>query len=265
MRFPATCAAFNGNSLFANFLALPVPQHSCFHSHPFFMSTCPPGKMADMRVRASIQATAALGQKLAGLLQTLVELNPSSHSDLKDVHYDVEATSGTLRQILDMYALGLDESLGFERDTKSVVTSAYLEEIEKLAVKCGLIYKSIILVTQKAGARGSSKEDDDKASSVENLKDELLSGPIPDPGSIKWVKLVKIPTVYDQRQWLGPRFERLQEQLQWIRTGLLIHLHIFKLALLQNGYATRYTPPVWDGTNHIQTQICRAQHRRFRK
>lgn len=199
--------------------------------------------MADMRIRASIQATVALGQKLAGLLQTLVELNPSSQSDLKDVHYDVETTSGTLRQILDMYALGLDEDFGLKRDTKSVVTSAYLDDIEKLAVKCGLIYKSIILVTQKAGARGSSKEEDDKVSSVENLKNELLTGPIPDPGSFKWVKLVKIPTVYDQREWLEPRFERLQEQLQWIRTGLLIHLHVFKLALLQNGYTIRHITP----------------------
>lgn len=198
------------------------------------MSTCPPGKMSELRGWASIQATVALGQKLASLLQTLIELNPNSQSKLKDVHYDVEATSGTLQQLQNMYATGLPE-IGFERNTESVVTSAYLDEIGSLAVKCGLIYKSFMIVIQKAGNRGSSQEDSDGDPNLENLKNELLTGPIPDPGLIKSIKLVRIPEKYEQREWLEPRYERLQEQLHWIRTGLLIHLHIFKLAQLQNG------------------------------
>ena len=192
--------------------------------------------MADVHVVSLIQATVALGQKLASLLQTLIELNPSSQGELKDIHYDIEATSGTLRQLEDL--MSLDEAIRFERNTKPAVTSLYLDEIETLAGRCGLIYKSIILITQKAGVRGSSKEGNDEASSIENLKNELLTGPIPDPGSIKSIKLVRVPAKYEQQQWLKPRFGRCQEQLQWIRTGLLVHLHIFKLAQLQDGYGS---------------------------
>lgn len=197
--------------------------------------------MADLRVGSSIQATVALGQKLASLLQTLIELNPSSQRDFKDFHYDIEATSGTLRQLQDL--LDADEAVGFERNTKPAVTSSYLDEIESLAVKCGLIYKSIILITQKAGVREKSKDSgNSQVSSLENLKTELLTGSIPDPGSIKSIKVVRIPSKYDQQEWLEPRIERCQEQLQWIRTGLLIHLHILKLAQLQNGYFPRSDP-----------------------
>lgn len=212
-------------------------------------------KMADVQVVSSIQATVALGQKLASLLQTLIELNPSSQGDLKDFHYDVEATSGTLRQLEDL--MSLDEAIRFERNTKPAVTSLYLDEIETLAVRCGLIYKSIILITQKAGVRGSSKDGSDEASSIENLKNELLTGPIPDPGSIKSIKLVRVPAKYEQKEWLEPRFDRCQEQLQWIRTGLLIHLHIFKLAQLQNGYGPSRDPLVLHSSYCIQL-IARA-------
>lgn len=190
-----------------------------------------------MRAGSSIQATVALGQKLASLLQTLIELNPDSQGDLKDVYYDIEATSGTLRQL---HAMGLAGNIRLERNTEPAVTSAYLHEIENLAVKCGLIYKSIILVAQKAGNRERSNKDNDENLSLENLSNELLTGSIPDPGLIKSIKLIRIPEKYHQREWLEPRFERLQEQLQWIRTGLLIHLHIFKLAQLQNGYSPRH-------------------------
>lgn len=193
-----------------------------------------------MRVGSSIQATAALGQKLASLLQMLIELNPSSQKDFKDMHFDIEATSGTLRQLQDL--IGNDEAIGFERNTKPAVTSSYLDEIETLAVKCGLIYKSIILITQKAGVREKSRDGGSQASSLENLKTELLTGPIPDPGSVKSIKVVRIPSRFDQQEWLEPRIARCQEQLQWIRTGLLIHLHILKLAQLQNGYFSSHAP-----------------------
>lgn len=193
-----------------------------------------------MRVGSSIQATVALGQKLASLLQTLIELNPDSQKDLKDIHYDIEASSGTLRQLQDL--IGDDQAIGFERNTKPAVTSSYLDEVETLAVKCGLIYKSIILITQKAGVREKSKDANSQVSSLENLKNELLTGAIPDPGSIKSIKVVRIPSKFHQQEWLEPRIERCQEQLQWIRTGLLIHLHILKLAQLQNGYFSRHPP-----------------------
>lgn len=193
-----------------------------------------------MSVGSSIQATVALGQKLASLLQTLIELNPGSQSDFKDIHYNIDATSGTLRQLQDL--LGLDEAIGFERNTKPSVTPLYLDEIESLAVKCGLIYKSILLITQKAGERERPKEGDAQVTSLENLRNELLTGPIPDPGSIKFIKVVRVPSKFDNQRWLEPRIESCQEQLQWIRTGLLIHLHIFKLAQLQNGYLFAHTP-----------------------
>lgn len=205
--------------------------------------------MADMRVGSSVQATVALGRKLASLLQTLIELNPTSQSAFKDVYFDIVATSGTLRQLQDLMSL--------ERNTEPSVTSSYLDEIETLAVKCGLIYKSIILITQKAGAREKSKEDNAQTSGLENLKHELLTGLVPDPGSIKSLKVVRIPSKFDQQEWLEPRFERCQEQLEWIRTGLLIHLHIFKLAQLQHVYVSRHAPLKC----HITHRRCRSVER----
>lgn len=208
-----------------------------------------------MRVGSSIQATVALGQKLASLLQTLIELNPTSQGGFKSVHFDIEATSGTLRQLQEL--MSLDEAVGFEQKTQLSVTSSYLDEIENLAVKCGLIYKSIILITQKAGAREKSKEDSTQISSLENLKTELLTGSIPDPGSIKSIRVVRIPSKFDQEEWLEPRIERCQEQLQWISTGLLIHLHIFKLAQLQNGYSSQHALL----NRHLTHRICRSVER----
>lgn len=228
------CAAFNGQSLLRACSYLLCSSRSVLSVFSLLILLVHMGKMADMSVGFSIQATVALGQKLASLLQTLIELNPGSQKDFKDIHYNIDATSGTLRQLHDL--MGLDEAIGFERNTKPSVTPMYLEEIESLAVKCGLIYKSILLITQKAGVREKPKEGDDQVTSLENLRNELLSGPIPDPSSIKSIQVVRVPSRFDQQQWLKPRIVSCQDQLQWIRTGLLIHLHIFKLAQLQNGY-----------------------------
>lgn len=186
-----------------------------------------------MRTGSSIQATVALGQRFASLLQTLIELNPTSQDDLKDLYFDVESTSATLRQLQDL--MSLDEVIGFERNTKPSVTPLYLDEIETLAVKCGLLYKSIVFIVQKAGVLENLRKDNVKVCGLENLRSELLTGSLLDPGSIKSVKLLRIPSRYDQKEWLEPRFERCQEQLKWVRTGLLIYLHIFKLSQLQNG------------------------------
>ncbi|KAK2597887.1 hypothetical protein N8I77_012642 [Diaporthe amygdali] len=195
--------------------------------------------MADIRAMSSVQATVAFGQKLANLLQTLVELNPRRGVDLEEVMHDILGTSGTLRQIQDL--MGLDEAMGFGQTPQPTVTSAYLNEIETLAVKCDLIYKTIMLIAQKAVARDKAKKDDAELPNLENLKSELLVSPIPDPGSIKSIRLFAIVGSDDQERWIDSRIERCQEQLQWIRMGLLVHLHILKLAQLQIGSVVRDT------------------------
>lgn len=194
--------------------------------------------MADIRAMSSVQATVAFGQKLANLLQTLVELNPRRGVDLEEVMHDILGTSGTLRQIQDL--MGLDEAMGFGQTPQPTVTSAYLNEIETLAVKCDLIYKTIMLIAQKAVARDKAKKDDAELPNLENLKSELLVSPIPDPGSIKSIRLFAIVGSDDQERWIDSRIERCQEQLQWIRMGLLVHLHILKLAQLQIGYVPEH-------------------------
>lgn len=195
--------------------------------------------MADYSAGPSIKATVALGHKLASLLQTLIELNPYSQSDWKDMYYDIEATSGTLQELQGLMGADFLKAIGSEQHTRTAVTPEYVNEIENLAVKCGLIYKSIILVAQKSGFTGGSKSSIAEVRNLENLKEELLTGPIPDLSSIKSIKLVRKPSRFDNQEWFEPRIERCQDQLQWIRTGLLIHLHIYKLAQLQNGYISR--------------------------
>jgi hypothetical protein len=223
--------------------------------------------MEDARVGSSMQATVALGQKLGSLLQTLVELNPDGQGDLRDVHYQIEATSGTLRQLQEMLVMDAAEKTDIDGITSSAVTSEYRDEVENLAVKCGLIYKSIILIAQKASNRLRSDEDNDESASIENLKTELLIGTVPDLGLIKSMKLVRIPEEPHQREWLEPRFKRLQDQLQWIKTGLLIHLYIFKLAQLQYGSCVlRGISLLYDVSLILfSIQVSRAQHRCLRE
>ncbi|KAI3394093.1 hypothetical protein diail_3217 [Diaporthe ilicicola] len=197
--------------------------------------------MADMRPGSSLQDIAAFGQKLADLLQTTVELNPSAadRANLKDVMYGILVTSGTLRQLHVL--THLDEAVGFGQIAKPTITPAYLDDIKSLAVKCDLIYKTIMLIAQKAAARDKSKDGDDEDLGLENLKHELLTSPIPDPASIKSIRLVGECGSGSQRFWVAERMERCDEQLQWIRMGLLVHLHIIKLAQQQTGIAGRET------------------------
>lgn len=193
--------------------------------------------MADMRAGLAVQAAVAFGQKLADLLQTIVELNLSAavQTSLKTVLQDVLVTSGTLRQLQDLM---VDESVGPGQIARPTVTSACLDDVEKLAVKCELIYKTIMLISSKAVARDKSKDDDSELSGLENLKNELLIGPIPDPSSIKSIRLVGTSGFGNQREWVEERIDRCQEQLKWIGMGLLVHLHIFKLVKQQLGYVS---------------------------
>ncbi|KAL1881251.1 hypothetical protein Daus18300_001103 [Diaporthe australafricana] len=194
--------------------------------------------MADTRAGSSVQAAVAFGQKLADLLQTIVELNLSDavQTSLKSVLHDVLITSGTLRQLQDLM---VDEAVGPGQIARPAVTSACLNDVEKLAVKCDLIYKTVMLISQKAVARDKSKGDDSELPSLEDLKNELLIGPIPDPSSVKSIRLVGTSGFGDQREWVENRLDRCQEQLQWIGMGLLVHLHIFKLVKQQLGTVER--------------------------
>lgn len=203
-----------------------------------------------------ISCTVAFGQQLANLLHTWTALSWQAGKNLKDVLYDIEASTSALSQL----------QVILESDKVSqtkVFKPAGLEEIETLTVKCHLIFQAVILLVHKAAerkkqedAKDESDDDaddsgsefssgvkvfkgrkekktrfgDDEASEEE--KSELLVGPVPSLTSTKTFGL--IGTLGGQWVWLENRIDHCQTQLKWVRKGLLLHLQMGRLAALAN-------------------------------
>ncbi|KUI53606.1 hypothetical protein VP1G_00984 [Cytospora mali] len=177
-----------------------------------------------------VRETVAFGQKVANLFQAWCSLAKRGEIETYKILHIINATANALQQIQD--SVDGNESAVHGQPVLKVLTQAGHEEFETLAVKCDLLYKTTMLLIQKAAERDTKKEQSLKRDhNIENLQAELLTGPILDPCSLKALKLA--PRCKDQDSWLEPRFERCQEQLRWIHMRLTAILHMVKLARLQ--------------------------------
>lgn len=150
----------------------------------------------------------------------------------RNVPYNLNAVQDTIGLLQELQALiDVDISRNPVHDTGRLLTQTGHQELETLAAKCDLLYKTIMLLFQKAAERTKPSKENTNAT---NLKDELLRDSVPDPSSLKSLGMLLRSS--KQQDWLKPRLDRCLEQLESVEWGLLILLTMAKLS----GLRTRY-------------------------
>lgn len=187
----------------------------------------------------SVRPTVALGQQLANVFHVWFEMETRARTRLDKVLYDIESSTSALKYLQD----AVDQDEAAAQGSTKAFTAAALQEIEAQALKCDLLFKAIILLVHKASKKKQSDSDDndggvetDRTKNGEKTDHEVdfLVGPVPDLGSPRTVGLVS-EMDNDQWQWLGNRITLCQEQLRWVRKGLLVQMQIAKVTQLQVG------------------------------
>lgn len=213
------------------------------------------------------KCTVAFGQQLANIFHTWYEFTSKAETHLDQVLYDVEASTSALKHLEDL----IEQDKTAAEGTRKIFTAAGLEEIECLATKCNLLFKAIILLVQKSSERKESSDSDDdddndddndksKVETKTDYKYDLLIGPIPDLQSMKTLGLV-LRFNYSNWDWLEDRITHCQEQLRYVRKGLLLHLQIARLSQLQSRYRSpshpipkKFTILIWSGSSAVDRE-----------
>lgn len=176
---------------------------------------------------ACIRCTVVFGQQLASLIHTWIELTSKADGVFSPIVYDITASTAALEH-LHMF-------LENDGDSAAVFTAAGRREVETLAVKCNLIFKAVILLVERAAERARKEDEEDHENGGEGEeedKKELLSGSVPSLTSTKTLGLIlRLSWQWD---WLENRITPCQVQLQWARSGLLLHLQMGRLTALAN-------------------------------
>lgn len=185
----------------------------------------------------SIKAVVALGEQLNNVLVVWKSMSKKMRYVfvcMIDSTYICTATFRSLQVIL------AEDELLAPNDVR-IFTSAGLEQIKTLAIKCDLIYKAAILMIQKAAERQTSKtpaaaagDNEDNPSDKEtDYKTQTILRPVPDLSSTKILGLFgKLQDDETSRDWLEKRLDHCAEQLMWIKCSLLVHLQIANHARL---------------------------------
>lgn len=177
----------------------------------------------------------AFGQQLAQLFHAWCEFSSMAEDCLEDLVSDIQRSVSALKYLQDL----VDEDKADSDGAFKVFTPAALDQIDALGLKCDLIFKAVMLLISRAAearkleSNANKGEDEDKGSDKPKADGEsdLLIGPVPDPASHKTLGL--FAWVGEKWSWLSDRVRHCQEQLRWVRKGLLLQLQIAKLARLQ--------------------------------
>lgn len=201
------------------------------------------------------ECTVAFGQQLANTFHVWSEISSTAETHLDQVLCDIEASTSALQHLQAL----IDKDKTAAEGVKKIFTAAGLEEIEGLATKCDLLFKAIILLVQKASERkttADSDDDDDDSKekpdekSKTDYKAELLTGPVPDPASMKTFGLCA-RLDRSKWSWLDDRITHCQEQLRYVRKGLFLHLQVARLSQSQG----RYKSSSPSGPGHAEAWI----------
>jgi hypothetical protein len=178
--------------------------------------------MADpLEAAGSIVGIVAFGMQLATTLQTYIELTADTKEHLHDLVFDVNATASALRQLQDI--IDSDKASTQDNNLSPIFKDAGLKEIEGLAIKCERVYKTIIILVQKAS------NSEHKAGVSGETKDTNRHEMAINPSSLKSSSLIRRL----RWPWLAPRVNHCQEQLRWLKMSLLLNLQLANLARLQ--------------------------------
>ncbi|KAK0651009.1 hypothetical protein B0T16DRAFT_403014 [Cercophora newfieldiana] len=172
------------------------------------------------------------GATLASSLQMFAEMSSNTKSQLDPVLAEINAATSALRQVSE--TLNDDNAAAEKQGRAPSYTPEGLVEVHTAATQCDRIFHLIFALLRKAvHAKGKSPNVDGKS---EPLDMESAA----DPGSLTLVTVLSRGLDEDDPyDWLKPRITRCQEQLQWLKTGLLMHLQLARLAKLHLDHGPR--------------------------
>jgi hypothetical protein len=157
----------------------------------------------------SIVSIVAYGLQLASSLQTYEQGYSSAKEKLCELGVDISATASALLQL--QHVIESDKDL-----STKVLKDEGVQEIEDVAAQCENIYKTVIILVNKAG----------KSANKGKVTADFGDRPILKPSNLLW----------DLRwKWLRPRIKRIQEQIRWVKMKILLNLQLAGLAKVQLG------------------------------
>jgi len=157
----------------------------------------------------SIVSIVAYGLQLAASLQTYEQGYSSAKEKLCELGVDISATASALLQL--QHVIESDKDL-----STKVLKDEGVEEIENVAAQCENIYKTVIILVNKAG----------KSANKGKIAADFGDRPVLKPSNLLW----------DLRwKWLSPRVKRIQEQIRWVKMKILLNLQLAGLAKVQLG------------------------------
>ncbi|KAK0623727.1 hypothetical protein B0T14DRAFT_495159 [Immersiella caudata] len=168
--------------------------------------------MADpLSITASVVGVVSFGLRLATALQTYSEIASEADDALHDIIFDINGTASALRQLSEL--IESDKLVASEQGRRPIFKDAGEAEIRGIALKLEKVYKTIVVLVQKA-------------TSTKPATASLGSNVVIDPSAIKPF------TSFSKAKWpwLAPRVDRCQTQLRWLKISLLINLQIADLA-----------------------------------
>lgn len=149
------------------------------------------------------------GLHLGTSLQTYEQGYSSAKEKLCELGVDISATASALLQL--QHVIESDKNL-----STKVLKDEGVQAIEDIAAQCENIYKTVIILVNKAGNSAN------KGKVAANFGDK----PVLKPSNLLW----------DMRsKWLNPRVKRIQEQIRWVKMKILLNLQLAGLAKVQLG------------------------------
>ena len=173
----------------------------------------------DLGATSSAVGIVGFGLQLATTLQTYVEAVIEAEERLRDIAFEVNSTASALKQLQEI--IDADKADGNLQKNPKVFKDEGRKEIEVLAVQCGKVYTTIVILVTKAGTSGWQGKMPANSLDVRTLRASSLSR------NMKW-------------PWLEPRIKRCQEQLRWLKMNLLFNLQLASLARFQIGSVVSY-------------------------
>ena len=101
---------------------------------------------------SSIVGIIGFGLQLATTLQTYVEAVIEAEETLRDIAFDINSTASALKQLQEI--IDADKADTGMQNNPKVFKDEGRKEIEVLAVQCGKLYTTIVVLVTKAGTLG---------------------------------------------------------------------------------------------------------------
>jgi hypothetical protein len=158
---------------------------------------------------SSIVSIIAYGLQLSTNLETYAEGFSDAEEKLYDLSADISASAAALIQLQQVV----------ENDDAAptrVLKEEGRQEIENVAAQCEKVYKTVIIIVNKAGTSANKGK----------LAADFGERPVLKPSSL--LRDLRWP-------WLNPRIERIDRQLRWIKMKVLLHLQLAEIAKVQLG------------------------------